>query len=195
MRGLKFFVIAVVLLLSTLSIIYLMYKAKGIERYTISKDYIGKTYVLYSSKKIELKDGIEKEDILKFSREALKSLGYSVYTIEFKNRDDFYKKVLKITDKNNQCTFIDICSSELFINKNTVLLRVFINDGDYSEGMQYLKGIKNKIGTDNLKINIIADSKSAVINNFTYNNIGIEFSNKNNFEEVKKILLEVFTGL
>lgn len=172
-----------------------MYKAKGIERYTISKDYIGKTYVLYSSKKIELKDGIEKEDILKFSREALKSLGYSVYTIEFKNRDDFYKKVLKITDKNNQCTFIDICSSELFINKNTVLLRVFINDGDYSEGMQYLKGIKNKIGTDNLKINIIADSKSAVINNFTYNNIGIEFSNKNNFEEVKKILLEVFTGL
>lgn len=182
-----------VFLFTVLCTIYLIYVAKNIEKYTISEIEGEKYFIIYSSTSLKTVDGHEIGELLKYTDNCIKELGFDGAVLEYKDGESFKRDALKIMRTNKQYILVDMGLSNLLVNKNTLLIRAGVEKSDITdENIEYALGLKDKLNRENIKINILPDLKNTWNSDMGYRSLRMDICGKNTFEECKNLIFILF---
>lgn len=189
LKGFKGFIILLIIIFTTAGILYLVYQAKRLERYTSVSVDEETHFLIYSSKSAITQDGKDIGELLKYIRNELKDLGYGTSIIEYKDKEDFISEAKAKINGDSKYILIDVGLSSLVINKNTVLIRTELNSSDKSkENIELANSIKNKLKNENIKVNVLQDSKNDWNGEIGSKSLRIEISDKCTLGEAEKLL-------
>jgi hypothetical protein len=185
LKKLKIIILAIVIISTLLSILYLSYIAEQMERYTISRSDGEKCFVLFTSTSGSLSDGKNISSLLTDTQKALNDSGYDAVIIG--NKEDVEEKLKANIKNNKKYIFMDINTTKLLTSKNSVILRVGNNyNSKYDENFEYAKSIKENAA--GLKTTIISDSKNNYYQELAYKAVRIEISGQSNYEEAENCI-------
>jgi len=189
LKGFKGFIVVLIIIFTTAAILYLVYQAKRLERYTTVTMDEEIHFLIYSSKSAISQDGKNIGDLLKYIRNQSKDLGYGASIIEYKNKEAFKREAERKMKGSSQYILMDVGLSSLVINKNTILIRAEFNSSDKSkENIKYANSIKKKLEDENIKVNVLPDSKNNWNGELGYRSLRIDISDKCTLDEAEKLL-------
>lgn len=198
MRTIKTFIIVLIGVCTALAIGYLVLQAKRLERYTAMVDYMEKYYIVFSSGGGTLKDSKNISDIRKFALDYIKQSGAGGVEIKAVESNLIRKEIINSMKRERQYILADVNITKLLTSENSILIRVGKKDNDkYNDNMEYASKVKELIASvsKDIKVSIISDSKNNYNQDLGYRSIRIEISNKNTYENGKRLLALVFDAL
>ncbi len=87
MKTLKGFVLLIIALCTALSILYLIFQAEKLEKYTGAVDSSDKYYIIFSSEGGKLKSGESISNIIDFAADYLKQSGRTAAAVDETQKD------------------------------------------------------------------------------------------------------------
>lgn len=190
MKTFKGFILFIIALCTALSILYLIFLTKNLEKYTGAMDYSGNYYILYSSEGGSLKSGENISNILSYGADFLKQSGVNTKTITETESNKIKSKILNTMKKDRKYILIDINTTKLIQNENTILIRLGKKDNTkYESNLETASKLKGIIAGKykNLKVNTITDSKNNYNQDLGHIAIRIDISESLTLENAKKL--------
>lgn len=196
MKTIKGFILFVIALCTALAILYLVFQAKNLERYTGAADYSDKCYILFSTQGGELKDKMNISKILDFSAEFLKQSNMDAIIVDETQNSKVKNKIISKMKKNQEYILVDINPTKLITNENTILIRLGKKDNSkYESNMEYASKLKEAVTGKykNLRVNILTDSKNTYNQDLGHTAIRLDISQNLSYDNAK-ILLSYILG-
>ncbi|MCX7884041.1 MAG: hypothetical protein N2448_03305 [Caloramator sp.] len=175
MKNFKFFIIALVALLTFLSLLYLSFIALRIQKYAFKENKpLGiLLYTKTPSEKIN--------SSLKYVKEKINEYGWDAVIVQYNSEDE---KIIE-SIKNYQSYYIfEINEGKNIISSNTILIRIRKND---EKEYKRAQNIKKYLLSKNIKVNIVT---STLEKTKVYNVIKLEISEKSGYEGAKDLILK-----
>lgn len=196
LRRFRIFVIGTIAVCTFLSLLYLVYIAKLVEKYTIAGTGGDLCFIMYSSSGGMIKGDKTIYDVIKNTADKINDSGYDSVIIEPEEPEELSKEVIKSMKKNKKYILLDISSGNAVINKNTLLIRLQNKDTvRYKENLESAEAVKKYLNDKDIKVNIITDTKSSVNQNIGCCSLKLEISKNNTFDEAKNIILNAVYSL
>lgn len=193
MKAAKIIIVFMVFLFTVLCTIYLIYVAKNMEKYTIAELDGEKYFILYSSESLKTSDEHVIGELLRYMKNCINELGFDAAILEYKNEKQFNRDTLKLMKKEKQYILIDIGLSNLLVNKNTLLIRAGVEKTDITnENIEYALRLKKRLEGENIKINVLPDTKNTWNRDVGYRSLRMDICSKNSIEECKNLIFILF---
>lgn len=197
-KKIKMFVVGVIVLFTILSIAYLAYISKQMEKYAVSRNDGRTCYIIYSSSGGKFNGSGSVEPVLEHLKEGVSKGGYDSINLGVKNNIDsneLTKQLLKHMGFNKKYILIDINTTEFVASKKTILIKVSNNASKYKDNLDYSNKMKEALAMAGVKANIITEGKQVLNQDLGYRSIRIEISSKMGIEEAKKLIENFVAGL
>lgn len=193
LKAVKIIIVFAVFLFTVLCTIYLIYVARNMEKYTIAELDGDKYFIVYSSESLKTSDEHRIEELLGYIKNCIHEAGFDIAILEYKNEKQFNRDALKLMKKEKQYILIDIGLSNLLVNKNTLLIRAGVQKADYTnENIEYALRLKKRLDEENIKINVLPDTKKTWNSDMGYRSLRIDICSKNSIEECKNLIFILF---
>lgn len=191
MKTLKGFILIVIALCTAMAILYLVFQAKKLERYTGVIDNGDKCYIVLSTEGGGIKNGKKISEILNFSVDFLKQSGMDAALVEETKNDKIKKEIVNLMKRDRKYILVDINPTKLISNEGTVLIRLGKkNNPNYENNLVYATKLKEIMSSkyNNIKVNIIGDSKNSYNQDLGHNAVRIEISHNISYENAKILM-------
>lgn len=198
MKKIKIFIVGVIVFFTMLSIAYLAYISKQMEKYAVSRNDGRTCFVIYSSSGGRFNGSGSLEPVLEHLKDASSRGGYDSINLGVKNNiesKELTKQLLKHMGFNKKYILIDVNTTELVTSKKTILIKISNNASKYKDNLDYSNKIKEALAMEDIKTNIITDGKQVLNQDLGYRSIRIEISSKMGIEEGKKLIENIVEGL
>jgi hypothetical protein len=179
LKKFRLFVITSVAIGTLLSIFYLIYVAKQMEMYTLSRNDGNPSFILYSSGGGSFKNMKDEQNILKHTEKILESSGYDALALSIPgyNENIARDSIIKNMKKNKKYIILDISPTKLLVSNKAFIVRIGNKDNPkYDENMEYGRFIKENINDKELKVNLLTDLRSNYNQDIGYKSIRIEIA-------------------
>jgi hypothetical protein len=197
LKTIKSFILFIIAVCTALAILYLIFQTKKLEKYTGVIDYADKCYILFSTDSGEIKDGKSITDVLGFSGDFLKQSGMEAIVVEETQNNKVKNKILDSMKKDRKYILVDINSTKLISNENTILIRLGKkNNTKYEANMEYASKLKEALSQKhNIKVNIIGDSKNNYHQDLGHMAIRFDISQNISYENAKILMSYILETL
>jgi hypothetical protein len=197
LKNYKAFAVIIILIFTFISLLYLFYIAKQIDKYTFSNNAIG-SLIIYSSSGGDTIDKKTMSDVLEGVDSVLELSGYEVINLGCKkgfSRDDIRKSITNKMKKAKKYYVIDVGASLAVNDKNTILIRLDKESPIYSKNEAAAISIKKDFYETDIKAAIYNETNKKYNQDIGYISLKFEVSNKNTYIEVKNILISAVFAL
>lgn len=198
MEKIKLFIVGLIVFFTMLSIAYLTYLSKQIEKYAVSRNDGRTCVIIYSSSGGKLDNSNAIEPVLEHLKEAVEKAGYDSLNLGIKNNIDpneLTRQLLKYMGFNKKYILLDINTTQLVSSKKTMLIKVSNIGSKYNENLEYANKIKDNLLSKDIKINIVTDGKQSLNQDLGYRAIRVEIGSKMSMDEGKKLVENLLEGL
>lgn len=198
MKTIKGFILFIIALCTALAILYLIFQTKKLEKYTGVIDYADKCYILFSTDGGEIKDGKSITDVLGFSGDFLKQSGMEAIVVNETQNNKIKNKIVDSMKKDRKYILVDINSTKLISNENTILIRLGKKDNTkYESNMEYASKLKEALSQkqNTIKVNIIGDSKNNYHQDLGHMAIRLDISQNISYENAKILMSYILETL
>ncbi|TDT50546.1 hypothetical protein [Fonticella tunisiensis] len=189
MRRAKIIAIVIIVFATFVSILYLIYEAKELERYTISPNDRDFYFILYSTSGGTLRDNSSVKGILLSCEKSLKSMGYDVLNLGIRGNADAREEIIKSVKGSKKYVLLDINATAAVLNKNTLLIKIGSRDETrYMENLEHGNKIKNTLKNIGIGVNILSDAKNGYNDDLSSISLRFEISKRNNAREGAELI-------
>lgn len=197
LKNYKAFAVGLVIIFSLISLLYLFYIAKQIDKYTFSNNGNG-CFIIYSSSGGNTIDKKTMSDVLEGIDSTLKISGYEVINLGSKkgfSSEAIRKSITNKMKKTKNYYVIDVGISASVDNKNTILIRLDKVSPIYSKNISAAMSIKNGFNESDIKAAIYSETNKKYNQDMGYASLKFEVSSKNTYEETKNIIISAIFAL
>ena len=197
LKSYKVLAVVIVVIFTLVSMLYLFYIAKQIDKYTFSSNDNG-CLIIYSSSGGNTIDKRTVSDVLEGIDSVLKLSGFEVINLGSKkgfSDEDIRKSITNKIKKAKKYYVIDVGVGAAVNNKNTILIRLDKESPIYSKNVTAAMSIKNDFSETDIKAGIFNETNKKYNQDIGYVSLKFEVSNKNTYEEVKNIIISAVFAL
>lgn len=187
----KIIAIIAIALGTLLSIVYLIYQAEELEKYT-SVPMDGSTvFIMYSSEGGGLKDGSSCQKLLNECKKSLESFGYETICIEGRGDEgNLRESILKAMKGGKRYILLDVNASQTVGVKNMLLVRLSSRDRErYKENTACAAKVKDGFKNSKVKVSIHAESRNGLNQDIGFGALRLELSGQNTLKEAQDIIV------
>jgi hypothetical protein len=199
MKKLKALVVVIITIFTLASVMYLIYHAEKIDRYTLAVNDGRTCFVVYSSSGGTINGEETIDNVLSYVESFASQVGYDSINLGIKkgiDEETLRKEIMDSMKQDKKYILLDINATGIVINKNTIIIRVSSKTNDkYSENLEFANSIKETVTDKTLKANIIPDKNKAYNQDLGYRALYLDISNKNTLSETKEIISNVLGTL
>lgn len=187
----KIIALVAIALGTLLSIVYLIYQAKELEKYTSAPMDGSTAFIIYSSDGGGLKDGTSCQRLLEECKNSLETFGYE--TIYLEGRGDevaLRERIQKDMKGGKRYILLDVNAAQTPGARNMLLVKVSSRYKDrYKENAGYAAKIKEGLKSSRIRVSIIAESRGGLNQDLGYGALRFEFSRQNSLKEALDIVV------